>query len=84
MSNSAHDKTPPTLAEALIAYRKRHNISQIELARRSKVAQGDISRIERGLRGVGLTTAARLYRVCSPEIAIETFFASVDSVDSES
>jgi transcriptional regulator with XRE-family HTH domain len=56
--------------------RRKRGISQSELARMSGIRQGSISRIERGRRGMSLTTAAKLARAV--DVTVDALAANLD------
>lgn len=49
-----------TLAESLCAMRKKVGMTQVQLAKKTGIAQADISKIERGLANPSLSTLKRL------------------------
>ena len=58
------------LSDALASYMKRHELSQHDFAAQLGIAQGDLSKLLRGQRGIGLPIARRIYEVCGDEIAL--------------
>lgn len=60
-----------TSAELLRAVRRRHGLSQSQLAARARTSQAAISRIERGLVSPGVDTLAELLRLMNEELVLE-------------
>lgn len=55
------ERTRLLLAEQIISLRKRHNMSQVVLARRAKMNQPQIARLESGRENPQYETVARIF-----------------------
>jgi transcriptional regulator with XRE-family HTH domain len=68
------------LADELHQARRRAGRTQVDLSRASGVAQGDISKIERGLAGATITTVDRLATALSCEVTLAPALTREDRV----
>ncbi len=60
-----------TSGELLRTVRRRHGLTQKQLAIRARTSQAAISRIERGLVSPGVDTLAELLRLMNEELALD-------------
>jgi transcriptional regulator with XRE-family HTH domain len=60
-----------TAAELLSTVRRRHGLTQKQLAIRARTSQAAISRIERGLVSPGVDTLAELLRLMNEELELD-------------
>lgn len=60
-----------TAAELLRTVRRRHGLTQKQLAIRARTSQAAISRIERGLVSPGVDTLAELLRLMNEELVLD-------------
>ena len=68
------------MAEQLHDTRRRSGRTQVEVARTSGIAQGDISKIERGVAGATLSTVDRLAKSLDCEVALVPALTREDRV----
>ncbi|WP_230281626.1 helix-turn-helix domain-containing protein [Croceicoccus sp. Ery15] len=64
-------RSPKQLGVALRRFRRTHNLTQAELAKRAGVRQGTISQVETGLETVKLTTVMDMLRALDLEVVIQ-------------
>lgn len=64
-------RSPKQLGVALRRFRRTHDLTQAELAKRAGVRQGTVSQVETGLETVKLSTVMDLLRALDLEVVIQ-------------
>jgi HTH-type transcriptional regulator/antitoxin HipB len=64
-------RSPKQLGVALRRFRRTHDLTQTELAKRAGVRQGTVSQVETGLETVKLSTVMDLLRALDLEVVIQ-------------